>query len=442
MNIENQKININEYSIMKGYNFENDKIYIDKYINEDIYNFTKIENIRVTSINTFDFLNKITDINNYTTEQIYDNLKNCLYNKEANIYSCGDSFNDFGKKMPVNKATIKICIKSSFNIINDCDIIIYDNRMNGRITKKWDLSNIFKIYMGDYFFNDFKNHICSLGPEYGFPKDDIQFLNPNLCFTCKSNSTLIDKNIISINDYYKNNIIYGNYNIFIPLIYRLLLIFDYMGIKKFNITGVDGISSNFTQSHFFDKLQKNFLNKPQIGFDSLMSFYYDSILNYNIFNIILYSNNSNANFNIPRYDNINMDYHLINKINNIQLSPELIILKNDEQFFCKFVKLLYQNKVRVLLITNYNNLDDVIINLKNNNIIINFNNIYKYLFGPEVNSYFKNINDILSKLPNDFDWKIYVQLNSNLSNLTEIEAKNHYLQFGLKEKRNYKKLPN
>ena len=64
------------------------------------------------------------------------------------------------------------------------------------------------------------------------------------------------------------------------------------------------------------------------------------------------------------------------------------------------------------------------------------------MFGPEVNSYFKNINDILSKLPNDFDWKIYVQLNSNLSNLTEIEAKNHYLQFGLKEKRNYKKLPN
>ena len=101
-----------------------------------------------------------------------------------------------------------------------------------------------------------------------------------------------------------------------------------------------------------------------------MSFYYDSILNYNIFNIILYSNNSNANFNIPRYNNINMDYHLINKINNIQLSPELIILNNDEQFFCKFVKLLYQNKVRVLLITNYNNLDDVIINLKNINICL------------------------------------------------------------------------
>ena len=374
MDTVDKKLNISEYLIMKGYIFENEETHIKQYNDEDKNKFTEIENIRATSKNTFDYLNQITDKNKYTTEQIYNNLKNCLSNKEANIYSCGDSFNEFANKMPVNNSTIKICVKASFNIIKDCDILIYDNRMNGRIKNNWDLSNIFKIFMGDYYFNDLHNHLCSLGPAYGFPKNDLQFLNPNLCFTCEKNETFIDKNNISINKHHSNNIIYGCYNIYIPLIYKLLLIFDYMGISKFNITGVDHLSSNFTQQHFFDKP----LNL--IGFDTLISFYYESILNYNKFNIVLYSNNSNANINIPRYAKFNMDYHLTNKINNIQLSAELIMLNDDEIYFCKFVKLLHQNKVKVALINNYNNIDDVITYLKNNNIIINFNNIYKYLF--------------------------------------------------------------
>ncbi len=46
------------------------------------------------------------------------------------------------------------------------------------------------------------------------------------------------------------------------------------------------------------------------------------------------------------------------------------------------------------------------------------------------------------KLPEDFDWKTYVDLNFDLSGMTDLEAKTHYLMYGYKENRKYKmKLP-
>jgi hypothetical protein len=35
------------------------------------------------------------------------------------------------------------------------------------------------------------------------------------------------------------------------MVYRLLILFDYMGVKKFNITGVDGFNPDFSQNHYF-----------------------------------------------------------------------------------------------------------------------------------------------------------------------------------------------
>ena len=40
-------------------------------------------------------------------------------------------------------------------------------------------------------------------------------------------------------------------------------------------------------------------------------------------------------------------------------------------------------------------------------------------------------------LPSDFDWREYIRLNEDLHNLTQIQAENHYYKHGLREKRKY-----
>jgi hypothetical protein len=57
-----------------------------------------------------------------------------------------------------------------------------------------------------------------------------------------------------------------------------------------------------------------------------------------------------------------------------------------------------------------------------------------------------NENRIVSfiNIPTDFNWKTYIELNYDLSHMTELELKIHYLQHGIKENRKYKyvSLPN
>ena len=47
-------------------------------------------------------------------------------------------------------------------------------------------------------------------------------------------------------------------------------------------------------------------------------------------------------------------------------------------------------------------------------------------------------NNNYDNLPYDFNWKDYIQINSDLAHLSEIEAKNHYKNYGYKENRKYK----
>ncbi len=41
-------------------------------------------------------------------------------------------------------------------------------------------------------------------------------------------------------------------------------------------------------------------------------------------------------------------------------------------------------------------------------------------------------------IPDDFDWKSYIELNKDFNFITEIEAKKHYENYGYKENRKYK----
>jgi glycosyltransferase involved in cell wall biosynthesis len=52
--------------------------------------------------------------------------------------------------------------------------------------------------------------------------------------------------------------------------------------------------------------------------------------------------------------------------------------------------------------------------------------------------------DMYKNLPKDFDSNLYIELNEDLQHLTDTEAKNHYINYGINENRvyNYKSLPN
>jgi hypothetical protein len=381
--------------------------------------------------NISEYLLKITDKNKYSSKQIFDNLKNCLIGYNANIYSCGTSFNEFKDIMPINPKTIKICIKGTFNKILKPDIFIFDDRINagGRVNDKFNIDNVFKIYFGDYFFDNYLNHVTNLSNVYNFPKQNKNFLNPNLILTpCKNYSdlTFIEINDIKILNEINNlnNVIYGNYNIYIPLIYKILCLFKYMGINQFNLTGVDIISSDFSQKHYFE----NNVKINQIGYDTFIYLYYDYLLDYSKFNVKLYSNFSNANISIPRYKKIDMSYHIINKLNNIKINKNLI--KSNQLIYLKFVQLIVNEKINIILpgkVFNFNDVNIIIKILKKNNIPVNFNNIL--LLHKDIN---------INLLPDNFYSKIYKILNTDLENLDKFQLITHYVNHGIKENRKYK----
>lgn len=271
-------------------------------------------------------MDKIKDISNKNLK--FENLKDVFYNKTINIYSCGPSFIEFKDKLPVDKNTIKVCIKSTIFEIENADILIYDNRIKAGLRKNHDYSNckdIITIYMGDYYFENFSNHVKSLGSHYHYPIGEKLFMEPDITFTC-------DENYSGYPTIFKreyNGIIYGNYNIYVPLIYRLLFLFNFMGAKKFNITGWDGINSNFTQNHFYDKEQI-------LGNDTILT-YYESLLidHINLGSIVIYSNNSNENLKIKRYMDIDMSYHILK---NLSLSYDKFkFLKYSDFLFLNFM---------------------------------------------------------------------------------------------------------
>lgn len=282
----------------------------------------------------------------------FGDFKDVFSDKTINIYSCGPSFTQFKDKLPVDQNTIKVCIKSTIFEIENPDILIYDNRIKAGLRKNHDYSDykdIFTIYMGDYYFDNLDNHLNSLGKHYHYPINEKLFMEPKITFTC-------DKNYSGHPTIFKrehNNVIYGNYNIYVPLIYRLIFLFNFMGAKNFNITGWDGINPNFTQNHFFDK-------EAKLGNDTILS-YYESLLinNENLGNIIIYSNYSNENIKIKRYKDIDMSYHISNKISlsydNFKFLEyyDFIFLN----FMLNLTKVRYQKYVfnEKLFKENYNN---------------------------------------------------------------------------------------
>ena len=348
---------------------------------------SEIELLRNNSKNINDFMCAISDHDKYSTSQIYSNLKNCLHGKSANIYSCGPSFNEFNDKIPIDKDTIKICVKGTYNLIKNPDILIFDERIKSGKRKDdiYDVNNNFKIFMGDYFFHNFQDRIDNLPPIYNYPTEEAQFRNPNLIFTpSQYNMTYLlnaNLNIEEIQPVHlfnmidnENKIFYGNYNILFPLVYRLLLLFDYMGVKKFNITGVDGMNPDFSQNHYFDNSIPNF-----IGYDTICSVFFDYILDYSKFDITLYSDKSNANIQIPRYKEMDLSYHFSNKLKMNTLTLPDTITNTNHILLLQMIHCLVINGVKCNIDITSTPVDKIIEILEQKKLPITFKNIISYI---------------------------------------------------------------
>jgi hypothetical protein len=378
----------------------------------------------------------ITDKSKYTTDEIFSNIKNCLDGYNMNIYSCGPSFNKFHDKLPTNNKTIKVCIKTTIDIIQDADIFIFDNRVKTGLRNKsnYKINDAFKIYMGDRFFDDFNKFIRNLPNHYKYPVNETKF-EPNLIFTPTSNKTMIDPQEITLFGYNKNNIIYGKYNVYVPLIYKLLELFSYMGVKKFNITGWDIMNKDFSQNHYYDK--GNIASKS-LGYDTLIGLYYEYILDYSKFNIILYSDESSVHTLIPRYKKLDMNYHVFNKFLSIDIEKLVKIIKNinnNEILYLKIIEYMITNKINIILPGKkfiFNDLNSIIKILNYLKLEICFNNIL--LFQTDI-----NLDEFYDKIPNDFNVNEYKEINGDLQKLSNFEAIKHYKNTGIKEGRKYKK---
>jgi len=375
----------------------------------------------------------ITDKSKYTTDEIFSNIKNSLDGYSMNIYSCGPSFNKFHDKLPTNNKTIKVCVKNTIDIIQDADIFIFDNRVKvgPRSKSNYKIHDTFKIYMGDYFFDDFNKFVGNLPKHYNYPVNETKF-QPNLVFTPNSNKTMIDPQEITLFEHNKNNIIYGKYNVYVPLIYKLLELFSYMGVKNFNVTGWDMINKDFSQSHFFDKA--NIANKT-LGYDTLINLYYEYILDYSKFNLILYSDESSVHTSIPRYKKLDMSYHVFNKFLSINIENLVKNINENEILYLKMIEYMIINKINVILpgkIFIFNDLNNIIKILNYLKLEICFNNILK--FQTDI-----NLHEFYDKIPNDFNVNEYKEINDDLQKLSNFEAIKHYKNKGIKEGRKYKK---
>lgn len=406
--------NEREYKIMTGLNFNTKEEFYNNYINFDKDKFNDVENLRVNSKNVSEFLSNLCE--RYKNEELLNKLSNCLYKRNLNIYSNGPSFNEFYEKMPIEENIIKLCIKPSVNYFDNYDIFAFDQRVRSGARHNMDYNvnkGHFKVFFGDYYIDNFENYVNNLPDLYNYPK---KWCIPNLILSplekCEENN-LISSDKIDIINTCKNVTIYGYYNIYVPLIIRILELFSYMGIKEFNVTGVDGLSNNMKQKHFFDDFS-------MLGYDTLLDFYYLNIYQLNKFFIKIYSDDSQMP-NVLKYNNKLNKPYLINEVHNIKLDLKKYVFLDEEILYMKLIQYLIDNYIDVAK-KKFNNILLCIEYLEKLNLDVNFKNMY-FLIN------LKNLN----VLPFEFNLKKYKELNTNLKDNHELISHyvtNNYLKDG------------
>jgi hypothetical protein len=204
-------------------------------------------------------------------------------------------------------------------------------------------------------------------------------------------------------------------------------IFDYFNIPHFD-------SFNFVQK--YNLLKYKNITFIKLRFEDIKE--WDTILS-SIFkkNIKIYNDNLSENKKyINEYNIIKTQYKIPNyMIEIIQNDNEFKIyntLESQEKYInfwkqkTKSVKNIphdFDAKIYIELNKDLKNLTELQSKIHYENDGYKENRKYKY-----------------ENIPDNFDAKIYIELNEDLKNLTELEAKNHYENDGYKENRKYKYL--
>ena len=157
---------------------------------------------------------------------------------------------------------------------------------------------------------------------------------------------------------------------------------------------------------------------------------YDSNYKINIHKSLSYDDIYKILINSPIYEfnNIMINIKNLNEIKN-NVNVFSYIFQHSHNLIIPYIEIdknvvLQLNKD--LMIFYKNNIDVEISDLKLINFINFYKNCRKYKY---------------ENIPNNFDSKIYIELNKDLSNMTESQATSHYENHGYKENRKYKLNP-
>ena len=293
--MENKIINIKEFKIMYLSNIDKIKNKINKDILDDndyleYYklekdNLSEIEKLRVESENTSIFLKKITNIQNYSKKEIFNNLKNCLYNKKACIFSCGYNLTEHSDKfykIENDNEYLKCCWKSSCNSVKNVDILGTPGYFDD-IFSFFQKNNSFKILI-DIDKNVYENENKH---------------NLNLLINRDENGDCV----------FKNDNIYINSTL--PEIYSFIIFIKFLGIKEFYLFGFyidtkwidirnynyyDDIISEF--GHYYD-IKNTRMKEVGSFIEQIMSSRLHNFINDSVYNVSQIGCLSN---NIPRID--------------------------------------------------------------------------------------------------------------------------------------------
>ena len=222
--------------------------------------------------------------------------KKLLSDKKVTILSCGPSIEDYKDLIKRKDNTIIATIKTATNYSKgDEDFFFYDNRIfdGHRHNFKYTLnSKSIKVFTHDYL-NEENDAEKTAKVKSKITRDIQMCVNPNAPAFC------IDDCKIKFTDQKKR--IYYDGNILMPIFIRVIVFFANLGVKKFNLFGVNWYNEDITSQakHFEPWVQ------PKIGFDNLIGSFYSNILLDNIIkkynlNMNVYAEYSQISIRIPR----------------------------------------------------------------------------------------------------------------------------------------------
>lgn len=485
MNIEEYKLFVNSNELIEYFSktdsvFDKNNIpnnYYEKYYQDvDIKQLNDIQ-IKRATLSTPEYLRYITNKNLYSPKQIMDNLKDCLVGKDADILSNGPSFIDY--KYDSNSNRLCLAIKRSVRCNRSPDIIVYNERVytNHRSNEKYQCeNNPFSIFISDYeIYTDFKTHCEELVKmnyirinEFPHPAD-IKFTTETLFSPNNKCQLPLKYNIAGDDIYFRFECVT------LPTETHCIQILKYMGVKNIDLYFANLYTKRNSNLYLceLDSNNNRVENPYNIFSDTLIRTFYQNYYNLNTegvtlitdvvsnsdyrikrtLNTIITSNNHlhvdflNSKYNSENcpfyeYEELMLKFHLISKITCFTLIKYLIFVykeynsdhaKNFLNSFLSGVKTLTTvfNPVtyvsinfslryhsRLSLLTHY------ALYGKNKNLI----------YRTEFESLLPNID----KLPLDFNPILYKYLYEDLQHLTDEGACIHYLNYGIKENREYK----